>query len=287
MYAKTTEDLDGSNEDLIGPPRMSENAFGYAQLQLGADEVNTGHTPYAVIVNSSPSKSRIKNRQILVIFFVLFLFLICIVFISLYVSKAKEIKSLKKSHLKNTVCTTPGCIDAASFMQTAMDRSAGPCNNFYQYACGGWIAKNPIPEQQSRWGVDSVLANQNLYAMRHALEETDRTKTVNADDNDAEQKARHFYKACMQTDAIKKAGSRPLLNVMKNFSSTIYKYKDKRAKVILTETLAFLKREYGIPGLFGTDVGVDARNSTRNAIQVGLFKNIFTGGGGANSQKGT
>src|SRR4051812_5871250 len=34
---------------------------------------------------------------------------------------------------------------------TAMDRTADPCVDFYQYSCGGWKTNNPIPADQSRW----------------------------------------------------------------------------------------------------------------------------------------
>ena len=43
----------------------------------------------------------------------------------------------------------------------AMDRSAQPCENFYQYACGTWIKDNPIPPDQPRWDVYSKLTYEN------------------------------------------------------------------------------------------------------------------------------
>src|SRR5512146_2077125 len=35
----------------------------------------------------------------------------------------------------------------------AMDKSADPCADFYQYSCGGWMKSNPIPPDQPRWSV--------------------------------------------------------------------------------------------------------------------------------------
>src|SRR5277367_3965110 len=52
----------------------------------------------------------------------------------------------------------------------AMDTNVSPCTNFYQYACGNWRAKNPIPPDQSRWGRFNELAERNLNVERAALE---------------------------------------------------------------------------------------------------------------------
>lgn len=73
-----------------------------------------------------------------------------------------------------------------------MDRTAAPCVNFFQYACGTWNRRHVIPEDRSSISTFEVLANQLQVILKRILEEP-----PNNEDNNATLKAKMFYKSCM------------------------------------------------------------------------------------------
>ena len=101
----------------------------------------------------------------------------------------------------STLPYTPG-LDVQS-----MDRSADPCVDFYQYACGGWMKANPIPPDRPSWNVYAKLAQDNqrfLWGILDGLAKpTPRRSTV-------QQKIGDYFAACMDEAAIEKLGAAPL-----------------------------------------------------------------------------
>ncbi len=88
----------------------------------------------------------------------------------------------------------------------AIDKSADPCQDFYQYACGNWVKDNPIPPAYARWGRFDELLNRNQEELRHILDDA----AAHQSRSPIDQKVGALYQTCMDEAAVNKAGYDPL-----------------------------------------------------------------------------
>lgn len=68
-----------------------------------------------------------------------------------------------------STCLTDACVRVASKILEALDPATDPCQDFYQYSCGGWIRRNPLPTGRSKWSTFNSIWDQNQAIMKHLL----------------------------------------------------------------------------------------------------------------------
>jgi len=145
------------------------------------------------------------------------------------------------------------------FDVSRMDKTASPCNDFFQYVNGTWVKNTQIPASESRWGSFNQLAENNNTLLRQILEED--AKTDNKTGSDA-QLIGDFYSACMDEASIEKAGTKPVEPFFKQIASI----KDSAG---MQREIAALHNA-GLPSLFGFGAGPDLKDS--NAVIINTFQ---------------
>mmetsp|Transcript_1656 Transcript_1656/g.2997 ORF Transcript_1656/g.2997 Transcript_1656/m.2997 type:complete len:736 (+) Transcript_1656:36-2243(+) len=158
------------------------------------------------------------------------------------------------------------CFNANSDLLTTikknMNASVNPCENFYEYACGGWMSSNDIPDDKSSWGTFNILSDENRKYLTKMLEEKNGKNEFD--------KPRNYYHACMDMTAINAQGATPLKDLEKSLN---LKFTGGSSKFVASdfETLAAdLKKLYlgaGVDGVFfGIGVGPDNADSNKNTV---------------------
>ena len=139
-----------------------------------------------------------------------------------------------------------------------IDSSSTPGNDFFQFANGGWIKANPIPNDQVRWGSFPILAENNRKNLASIADEASRKS--DASKGSPEQLVGDFYFAAMDTVTIEKLGASPIKGEM----DAIEKITD------ISSLLNYVAKmqQWGASPMFGFYAGQDPKNSEVNVPQL-------------------
>jgi len=176
---------------------------------------------------------------------------VCIV-LSVYVFTACNTKSESKE-------ATVG----EDVLQSHIDSSVNPANDFFDYANGRWIKHNAIPADQSSWGIGNLVIDENLKRLRKINEDAAK---ANAAQGSNEQKIGDFWKTAMDSTKIEQQGLQPL----QPYLSKIDSITDLNSFVAVDAQL----NKIGVNTLIGFYVTQDDKNSDSMIVkfrQSGLF----------------
>ncbi len=110
---------------------------------------------------------------------------------------------------------TPVTLEQVGLSKAALDEKAAPCEDFYQFACGGWLGSTDIPADKSRWVRSfNEINDRNELELKAILEEAAKKKGQPGIDG----QIGSFWSSCMDEGALEKSGTaalKPLFEVIK------------------------------------------------------------------------
>lgn len=142
-----------------------------------------------------------------------------------------------------------------------LDNSVRPADDFYQYACGGWMKNNPLPAAYSRFGSFDQLGLDNNKRVNTILSDLLKKEYPQGT---TERKLSDFYKLAMDSVRRNKEGVKPVMPLINEIEKT------KTVADLRKVQLKYATFGYGVP--MGIGFGADEKNATMNIL------NIYQGG---------
>ncbi|HTN47105.1 MAG TPA: M13 family metallopeptidase [Flavipsychrobacter sp.] len=141
------------------------------------------------------------------------------------------------------------------FLQANADTTIHPADDFFDYATGNWTKNNPIPGDESAWGIAN-LVNEELYKRKQAINE----EAAKNGTSGVQQMIGNFWLSGMDTVQIEKQGIQPLQEELNKIAAL-----QSASQVV---DFAAMMHQYGVGVFYSEGVGQDQKNSEKMAYYI-------------------
>ncbi|KAM8853315.1 endothelin-converting enzyme-like 1 [Synchiropus picturatus] len=224
--------------------------------------------------NSGGGLPRWSRREICLLSALVFAAGMCVILGTMLALKYISLDAQQDPQCKQDCQRKRSLLRAARFVQANIDPTIQPCEDFYSFACGGWLRRHGIPEDKLSYGIITAIGEHNEEKLQRLLLEPIRRPGPNS----AERKVKEFYRSCVNIQDIDKLGSEPMTEVIDSCGgwdlvgappgAAGWEAEGAPQRPDFNELLYRTQGVYSTAVFFSLTVNVDDKNSSRNAIRI-------------------
>lgn len=180
-------------------------------------------------------------------------------------------ETTKHTGIQGGVCDTKQCKKVADYLKYTMNFKQDPCSDFYEYVCGGWRKKNPIPASSSSYSTFTKLHGKVEKLLRRILE--DGITKIDGATEAMMNMPSQIYQSCMDLKTIDTISDLPLKALITKMGSWSLDemsndWDEKNWNFV--DILHLIHRSYTSAGgpLFSVHVSDDPVHNNRHIIDV-------------------
>ena len=223
---------DNEEEQDVGPEYPMNNK------SPGSSDIGPLYDPGLKFKQTKAPVLELRGREVIFAIAVFFLFSMCVGLVIVLATKPivpGSEPTKRSSHVKKAndrMCLTKACMAKAVNIMEALNTTSDPCDNFYEYACTGWLSKTSLPADEEVYSIDNEI-KERVDMELHALLTTPYTRSERSGGPiSANWKAAHLYEKCMDVGQIDRQNAQPLLDAIKRIGGWALIGKNTGGKLI-------------------------------------------------------